>query len=140
MSALFVFSCILRIFEYGFSEKISSSPKNVLDKDFSGYGNSLWLIIITMLTIGYGDIVPHTYFGRAVCFIAAVVGMLLISMFIVTLSRLVEMTRDEKRAYNIIIRKNINTRTKKLAANMVKSVFNTYMLVIKAKERKNNIK
>jgi len=28
--------------------------------------NSMWLISITFLSIGYGDIVPYTYCGRAI--------------------------------------------------------------------------
>ena len=29
--------------------------------------NSMWLIAVTFLAIGYGDIVPNTYCGRAIC-------------------------------------------------------------------------
>ena len=28
--------------------------------------NSMWMIVITFLAIGYGDIVPNTYCGRVV--------------------------------------------------------------------------
>ena len=28
--------------------------------------NSMWLIAITFLSVGYGDIVPYTYCGRAI--------------------------------------------------------------------------
>jgi len=27
----------------------------------------MWLIAVTFLAIGYGDIVPNTYCGRAIC-------------------------------------------------------------------------
>jgi hypothetical protein len=27
----------------------------------------MWLIAITFLAIGYGDLVPNTYCGRAIC-------------------------------------------------------------------------
>lgn len=37
------------------------------------FANSLWLVAITFLSVGYGDIVPHTYCGRA---ISVSVGML----------------------------------------------------------------
>lgn len=29
--------------------------------------NSMWLIAVTFLAIGYGDVVPNTYCGRAIC-------------------------------------------------------------------------
>jgi hypothetical protein len=100
---------------------------NIINYQFANYSNSFWLVLITMLTVVYGDIVPNSHFGR---FVAGIIGMLLISIFVVTMSRLVEMSRDEKRAYNIILKKEINRATKQLAANMIKSIFN--MLVIKA--------
>jgi hypothetical protein len=27
----------------------------------------MWLVAITFLAIGYGDLVPNTYCGRAIC-------------------------------------------------------------------------
>lgn len=36
------------------------------------YLNSLWLVAITSLTIGYGDIVPNTYCGRLVSVICGI--------------------------------------------------------------------
>ncbi len=32
--------------------------------------NSMWLIAVTFLAIGYGDLVPNTYCGRAVCVVS----------------------------------------------------------------------
>uniref|UniRef100_A0A8D8YWQ7 Small conductance calcium-activated potassium channel protein n=1 Tax=Cacopsylla melanoneura TaxID=428564 RepID=A0A8D8YWQ7_9HEMI len=36
------------------------------DDDHANFVNSMWLIAITLLSIGYGDIVPNTYCGRGV--------------------------------------------------------------------------
>jgi potassium intermediate/small conductance calcium-activated channel subfamily N protein 3 len=32
--------------------------------------NSMWLIAVTFLAIGYGDLVPNTYCGRAICVVS----------------------------------------------------------------------
>ena len=37
--------------------------------------NAMWLIAITFLSVGYGEIVPNTYCGRAV---AVIVGLLVV--------------------------------------------------------------
>ena len=34
------------------------------------YGNALWWAIVTITTVGYGDVTPHTVLGRVLaCFI-----------------------------------------------------------------------
>jgi hypothetical protein len=48
--------------------------------------DSLWIIIIIMLTIGYGDITINTNFGRLVCIVAAFWGFLIYSLFIVSMN------------------------------------------------------
>jgi len=37
------------------------------DPDHANLLNSMWLIAITFLCVGYGDIVPNTYCGRGIC-------------------------------------------------------------------------
>lgn len=32
----------------------------------------MWLISITFLSIGYGDMVPHTYCGKGVCLLTGI--------------------------------------------------------------------
>ncbi len=32
--------------------------------------NSMWLVAVTFLAIGYGDLVPNTYCGRAICVVS----------------------------------------------------------------------
>ena len=40
----------------------------------------MWLMIVTMTTVGYGDSVPQTHFGRFVCVIVMIVGTILVSI------------------------------------------------------------
>ena len=37
------------------------------DTDHSNILNSLYLIAVTFLCVGYGDLVPNTYCGRGIC-------------------------------------------------------------------------
>lgn len=37
------------------------------DEEFANILNSLWLVAITFLCVGYGDVVPNTYLGRCIC-------------------------------------------------------------------------
>ena len=52
----------------------------------NNFGNAVWCIIITMGTVGYGDYSPTSYLGRLIAFIAAISGIILASLLILTLS------------------------------------------------------
>ena len=67
--------------------------------DFSNLSNSVWLVTITMMTVGYGDMYPQTHFGRFFGVIACIIGMLLVSYLIVGMSTLFDFTPEEHKAY-----------------------------------------
>lgn len=41
----------------------------------------MWLISITFLSIGYGDMVPHTYCGKGVCLLTGIMVSFHIAQF-----------------------------------------------------------
>lgn len=51
------------------AEKDSTGPNNSTT-EFTSYADALWWGVITVTTIGYGDIVPQTWMGKIVasCF------------------------------------------------------------------------
>ena len=61
---LFIFVFLPRRF-YSFSIMFVYSRYH--DEEFANILNSLWLVAITFLCVGYGDIVPNTYPGRCIC-------------------------------------------------------------------------
>lgn len=64
--------------------------------------NSAWLTIITMTTVGYGDIFPKTFFGRFFGVMSFLVGNVLISLIVVTLSNQTTFDPAENKAYNTL--------------------------------------
>ncbi len=42
------------------------------DDEYINILNSLWLVAITFLCVGYGDIVPNTYCGRGICLLCGI--------------------------------------------------------------------
>ena len=52
----------------------------LVDKqDFPTFGDGLWWAIVTLGTVGYGDIVPHTAWGRVVGSLVIVFGVTFIA-------------------------------------------------------------
>ena len=50
--------------------------------------NSIWLILVTVNTIGYGDVVPLTFWGRLFLIIACIGGVSIYSIFVLSLQNL----------------------------------------------------
>ncbi len=49
------------------------------DDEYSNLLNSLWLVAITFLCVGYGDIVPNTYCGRGICLLCGIMVSFFVS-------------------------------------------------------------
>jgi voltage-gated potassium channel Kch len=57
----------------------------------NNYTNALWLVLITITTVGYGDYFPHTDYGRVIILIVAIWGIFIISMMVVVVSNTLTM-------------------------------------------------
>lgn len=55
-------------------------------EQYKNYGDALWWSIVTVATVGYGDIVPKTEFGRIFASLTILSGVILISLFTATIS------------------------------------------------------
>ena len=53
---------------------------------FSNFFSSIWWVLVTMTTVGYGDMVPITPVGRVVATVIILAGVILISTFTATVS------------------------------------------------------
>lgn len=100
--------------------------------------NNFYLIIITMATIGYGDMYPVTYFGRAVCIISCVWGVFIISMFTVALMKASEFEHKEAIVYEDITRRK---RLDKDARKIIQSylLLTVYRKAAIKKERRSEL-
>ena len=55
-------------------------------KDFPTFGTGIWWAIVTLGTVGYGDVVPHTAWGRVVGSVVIIVGVTFLSFLIATVT------------------------------------------------------
>lgn len=58
------------------------------NKGLGKYPNAVWTTIVTMTTVGYGDIFPLTPLGKVVAIMVALFGALLTALFVVTVERM----------------------------------------------------
>jgi voltage-gated potassium channel len=68
-------------------------------KDFDSLGDALWWAIVTLATVGYGDIVPTSPWGRVVGSAVIVVGVTFLSILTATVtSYFVSSSQDQRAA------------------------------------------
>jgi voltage-gated potassium channel len=72
-------------------------------KDFHSVGDGIWWAIVTLATVGYGDIVPTTPWGRVVGSVVIVFGVTFLAFLTATVTSLFvsseqQLTVDEERA------------------------------------------
>lgn len=77
---LLVFFLVLGIVIFAslvyYAERIQTNP----DNDFKSIPLGLWWALVTMTTVGYGDMVPKTYVGMFVGALCALAGVLTIAL------------------------------------------------------------
>ena len=77
---LLVFFLVLGIVIFAslvyYAERIQVNPTN----DFSSIPLGLWWALVTMTTVGYGDMVPKTYLGMFVGAMCAMAGVLVVGL------------------------------------------------------------
>jgi voltage-gated potassium channel len=62
--------------------------------DFPTYGDGLWWAIVTLGTVGYGDLVPHNSWGRAVGGLVILFGVTFIAILTSIVTSHFVMTRQ----------------------------------------------
>ncbi|HEY6762491.1 MAG TPA: potassium channel family protein [Baekduia sp.] len=70
-------------------------------RDFSTVGDGMWWSLQTLTTVGYGDVVPHTSWGRVVGAGVMVVGVTFLSVLTATITSYFVSSDQEERAVEV---------------------------------------
>nr|XP_057902928.1 small conductance calcium-activated potassium channel protein 1-like isoform X2 [Doryrhamphus excisus] len=92
----------------------------------SNYMEALWMVSVTFLSIGYGDVVPHTYCGRSICLLTGIMGAGCTVLVVAVVARKLELTRAEKHVHNFMMDSHISKRIKIAAANVLRETWLIY--------------
>ncbi|CDW76554.1 small-conductance calcium-activated potassium channel protein [Stylonychia lemnae] len=110
-----IFSYQLKIFEAPMSE--------ISGQNFQSFINCMWCVMVTMGTIGYGDIYPKTVMGRIIGMIVCFWGVFIVSIFVVTLNNMLTFSANEEKAYNLLQRLYYKGELKRKATLVLGSAF-----------------
>ena len=86
--SILILAYLLRLFEwpYGFATGVTS---------WNSYFSACWTMVITLTTVGFGDMYPCTIFGRIVMMFSAFWGTFLISLMILSVNVGFELSHPE---------------------------------------------
>ncbi|KAK0133786.1 Small conductance calcium-activated potassium channel protein 3 [Merluccius polli] len=92
-------------------------PKRVQTGDMD---TALWLVAITFLTVGYGDVAPETSCGKAVCLLTGVMGVACTAMLVAVVSKKLALNKGEKHVHFFMLDIQISKRIRHAAANVLR--------------------
>lgn len=88
--------------------------------------DTLWLIPITFLTIGYGDVVPGTTWGKIVCLSTGVMGVCCTALLVAVVARKLEFNKAEKHVHNFMMDIQYAKEMKESAARVLQEAWMFY--------------
>ena len=96
-TTIFLMAFIVRVFElpYEYNTKIHT-------QDLRNYGSAIWLTVITLTTVGYGDVFPHTVGGQLSCMFIALWGTFIVSLLVLVAASVFELKQNENKAMRFI--------------------------------------
>ena len=87
---------------FGIGVRIFERPLHIPFQDFEYLGNSMWNIVVTMTTVGYGDTIVTSNLARIVICLSIFWGGIILSLTFVTLGGILRLKNDEIYAYRTI--------------------------------------
>jgi voltage-gated potassium channel len=70
-------------------------------KDFHTLGDAIWWALVTLATVGYGDIVPRSTWGRLVGSVVIIIGVTFLSLLTATVTSYFVAANQEDRMRDV---------------------------------------
>jgi hypothetical protein len=100
VTAMLFFSITIFLAEFGTPGKFNTIPE------------SFWWAVITMTTVGYGDVVPKTSWGYGIACVCAVCGIVITGLAISVLSTKLGIYQEYAKAESRAMKKNSHNHNK----------------------------
>lgn len=123
-----------------FALRVFERPLDTFNNfNISSYWNAIWLLSVTMTTVGYGDIYPNTIVGRLITIFVSFCGIISISLLVIAITNSLVFEGGEKDVYLILERIHLTEEKDILAARLV-AKYIRLMKMLKSKNASLKIK
>ena len=97
---------LLGVVSFAYAIRIAEAPitRRMDDMNLFSFLTCIWAAMVTMTTVGYGDIYPRTTFGRIIIFFCSLYGVSVVSLIVVVVTDLLEMNTNERKVYTVMER------------------------------------
>jgi hypothetical protein len=85
--------------------------------------DSIWLVLISSLTVGYGDVAAETHFGRAVSVVGTLLGILLTGIIIAAVIGFLRLSYPEQAVGQLLARSGSDKRFRHAAAVTIQAMW-----------------
>lgn len=119
----FIFMFFITVCIFSFVIRLCELPLAIEENNlgFESFVVTIWVVIVTLTTVGYGDYYPKTMPGRFLGFILCIWGIVEISIIVVVLFELLVLNYSESQALYLF---NKLGKNKKLRSMATQSRFN----------------
>jgi hypothetical protein len=97
----------------------------VPERHFS-YGTAVWVVMITITAVGYGDVSPLSSGGRAVCIVSAFIGTILVAVLVAAVHQRLTLLPYQSRMVEFLERDSNSTALRYYAARCISRFWRYY--------------
>lgn len=117
------FSLLISILGFAYAIRICERPLTDItnDQNFGMLSGAIWNAVVTMTTVGYGDMYPRTIPGRVLAFFLCFWGVFNISIMVVSITNLVTLTNLELKSMNMYISLIASSQLEDKASKVISS-------------------
>lgn len=102
----------------------------VIDRAHNTYLDTVWMLVVTMTTLGFGDVVPKAILARAFVGFASVLGIFLMALFISVVHEALQLKQQEKRILATMENAEHLSEKKNLAATCIQSTWRLHHFIM----------
>eukprot|EP00735_Rhodelphis_limneticus_P004788 TRINITY_DN1642_c0_g1::TRINITY_DN1642_c0_g1_i1::g.17714::m.17714 TRINITY_DN1642_c0_g1::TRINITY_DN1642_c0_g1_i1::g.17714 ORF type:complete len:579 (+),score=113.21,sp/Q7KVW5/KCNN_DROME/27.95/7e-17,Ion_trans_2/PF07885.11/3e-11,Ion_trans/PF00520.26/0.0024,IQ/PF00612.22/0.48,IQ/PF00612.22/1.2e+02,CaMBD/PF02888.11/0.017 TRINITY_DN1642_c0_g1_i1:142-1878(+) len=104
---------------------------------YEWYWNAVWVVVVTMTTVGYGDFYPKTHAGRFIAITAVFANFFMAAILVHAVGELATFTAKERTIYELGTKNSIRHTVKNTATLVIQSTWRLYNLRRKSERLRN---
>lgn len=116
---------IISILVFAYAIRICERPLTDIlnDQNYGHVSAAIWNAVVTMTTVGYGDMYPRTIPGRVLVFLLCLWGVFNVSLMVVTITNWVTLGSLEVKSMNMFLKLQTQSELESLASSVISNFF-----------------